>query len=264
LLGVLSVLLFSLSLLIGAAAVGLLRPQVSGSGTVSFSGFNGIGVVSGFVFIFAGAIALGPQFGIPLLLALLLHELGQVLGYRMLGHENACFRLVPWFNSAKISDQPLKSDGEVFLASIMGPAFNLAPMAISMTLALGLSATHPVAANWLWMFGATVGAVNFISLLPFLPLNGGRCTQAAVKNFWPALAPAMNVFMCAALASASIRTGSVALMVMAGIGAQGLLRKSRTTQSGMKSDDGLIALAAYAFTMAAHFSAGWLLFEAYF
>ena len=263
-LGDFSVLLFSLSIIIGVATVGLLRPQVASTGTVSFAGFDGFGVVAGFAIIFAGAIALGPQFGIPLLLALLLHELGQVLGYRMLGHEKACFRLVPWINAAKISDQPLKTDGEVFLAAIMGPAFNLAPMAILMALALGLAATQPATAQWLWMFGATIGAVNFISLLPFLPLNGGRCTKSAVKNFWPALAPAMNVFMCAALASASVRTGSVALMVMAGIGAQGLLRRARPTENTMTSDDGLIALAAYAFTMAAHFSAGWWLIRAFF
>ena len=259
-----SVLLFAFSVVISAVMLGLLRRQVAGAGSVTFSGFDGAGVIAGFVIVFTGAIALGPQFGIPLLLALLLHELGQVLGYRMLGHESACFRLVPFLSSVGISKRPLKSDGEAFLAAIMGPAFNLAPMAVSMALAAAFSKSQPVAAQWLWLFGTTIGAVNFISLLPFLPLNGGRCTVAAVKNFWPALAPAMTVFMCSAFASASLRTGSITLMVVAAIGAQGLIRKSPTQPTQMAPDVGLIALSAYAFTFAAHFSAAWLLFNTYF
>ena len=66
------------------------------------------------------------------------------------------------------------------------------------------------------------------------------------------------------MATASLRTGSVALMVMAAVGAQSLLRRSPTGRTKMSADTGLIALAAYTFTMAAHFSAGWLLFQAYF
>lgn len=256
--------LLLLSVLVALATVSIFRRQFAGVGGLTFSGFDGIGVVSGFIIITTGAVALGPEFGIPLLLALLLHELGQVLGYRMLGHSEACFRLVPCISGRKNSELPLKTDGEAFLAAIMGPAFGLAPMAIAMALAAALANSQPEISNWLWILGVTIGAINFVSLLPFFPLNGGHCTATAVKNFWPALAPAMTAFMCAAFVSASFRTGSVTLLVMAGIGARGFWLKMPAGRTEMPADVGLVALAAYAFTMAAHFSAGWLLFQPYF
>ena len=74
----------------------------------------------------------------------------------------------------------------------------------------------------------------------------------------------MTVFMSAAFASASIRLGSVSLMVMAGIGAHSLLRRSHSRLVPMGGDNALIGLAAYSFTMAAHFTAGWTLYDAYY
>lgn len=256
--------LFLASILACLIAYGAARVQFAGNGRISVAGFNGASVLVGFVVVFAGATALGPEFGVPLLIALLFHELGQVLGYRMLGHDNACFRLVPFISGRQISDIPKRSDSEVFLASILGPAINMAPMIISMTLAAALDNNFPDAARWFWILGAMIGTVNFLSLLPFQPMNGGICTIVAVKNFWPALAPSLTVFMCAAFASASFRTGSVTLMVMAGIGIQGLFHRRRNSENSMSADTGLTALAAYTFTFAAHFYAGWFLLSAYF
>lgn len=246
-----------------ATAVGL-RRQLAGTGAIGFSGFTGNGVLAGFIIVFAGVIALGPQFGLPLLLALLLHELGQVLGYRIMGHHDARFRLVPCISTVGISDTPLATDGDVFMTSLLGPALNLVTMAVAVTLAAAFAGSQPALAHWLWLLATTIGAVNFVSLLPFLPMNGGRCVKTAVRSFWPVLAPAMTVFMSAAFASASLRTGSIILMVMAVIGASGLLRRSPIQRPAIPADAGLIALAAYVFTMAAHFGAGWLLFDAYF
>ncbi len=241
-----------------------LRREGLGDGTIAVSGFNGIAVVAAFVLYIVVAFVIGPEFGVPLIATIVLHEMGQVLAHRMLGHDRAQFRLIPFLRRAKISDQPLTSDAEDFFAAIMGPAFCLGPMAMAMAIAVILAPTAPQAAQSFWIFAVTCGAVNFISLMPFWPLAGARCARAASVNFWPALAPAMTVFMSAAMVTASFRTGSVALMVMAGVGAHSLWRREKSNLIPMQPDVGLIALAAYAFTLAAHFSAGWLLFEAYF
>jgi Zn-dependent protease len=258
------VILVSLAAFICIVTAITLRPIVAGSGSLGVSGFNGVSVLIAFAVFVGAAATLGLSFGLPLIAALLLHELGHVLAYRMLGHENARFRLVPLLGNTKISDRPLKTDGEEFFVAIMGPAFGLAPLVLAMTLSVMLGSTMPEVSRALWIFAVTSGAVNFISLLPFWPFNGARCTRAAVANFWPALAPAMTVFMSTAFATASLRTGSVALMVMAGVGAQSLFRKPRHDRVSMSADTGLIALSAYSFTMAAHFTAGWMLFSAYF
>lgn len=242
----------------------VLRPSVLGGGPIAISGFNGISVVFGFVFYIVVATLIGPEFAVPVLAALLVHEMGQVLAYRMLGHRRARFRLAAFLTRIPVSDQPLETDGEVFFVSIMGAAFSLGPVALAATIAAMLGPVAPIAAQWFWIFAITSGAVNFVLLMPFSGLPGGRCASASVVNFWPALAPAMTAFMSGVMLTASLRTGSVALMVMAGVGAHSLMRRKLTSRTQMPANAGLIALAAYTFTLAAHFSVAQFLFEAYF
>lgn len=258
------VILFLTATLLCFALVYGLRGSVATGASVSLSGFDGVGVLLGFVaFIFAAAL-LGPAFGISLLAALLLHELGHVMAYRMLGHTHTRFRLVPLYTSLPVSDQPLKTEGEVFFVALMGPGLSLAPMLLAMTLSAMLATSAPELANWLRIFAVTCGALNFINLLPFWPLDGGRCARIAAGNFWPALAPGITVFMSTALLVAGLRTQSLALLIFAVVGASTLLRKGDPLGTPMGANNGLVALAAYTFTMAAHFSAGWWLLEAYF
>lgn len=245
-------------------SLGVLWAGASAQGSITVSGFDGRSVVIGFVLFVACAYVLGVPFGIPIILALLLREFAQVMAYRMLGHRRARFRFVPFMAGAGISDDPLKSDGEDFLVAIMGPALSLGPVAMGAALALVLRDWAPSLSTSLWFFAATCGAVNFVLLLPFAPFDGARCMRAAVASYWPALAPAAAVFMSTAMFTASLRTGSVALMVGAAFGAQSLLHRAERGRVPLKPDHGLLALAAYAFTMAAHFSAGWWLFGAYF
>ncbi|MFV2002660.1 MAG: hypothetical protein ACC619_06720 [Paracoccaceae bacterium] len=241
-----------------------LRGNTAAGAPISFYGFDGIGVIAGFIAYVLITTALGTAFGISLLAALMLHELGHVLAYRMLGHQNTRFRLVPLISGLPISDKPLKTEGEVFFVALMGPGFSLAPMVLEAALSVYLAAPMPGVANYLRIFAIAVGTLNFVNLLPIWPLDGGRCARIAARNFWPALAPAMTVFISAALAAASLRTGSLALMVFAGVGALSLVRKGEKLSNPLGADTGLIALAAYTFTMAAHFLGGWTLLQTLF
>ncbi|MGR3291930.1 MAG: hypothetical protein ACU0C9_12155, partial [Paracoccaceae bacterium] len=219
-----------------------MRPNVSGHGSIAVTGLNGVSVVVGFVIYITIAALIGPEFAIPVIATFLVNELGQVLAYRMLGHDNARFRLVPFINKTQISDKLLTTDGDKFFVSIMGPAFCLGPIALAATIATMLSSVAPATAQLFWIFAITCGAVNFVLLMPFSSLPGGRCTSAAVVNFWPALAPAMTVFMSAAMFTASLRTGSVALMVMAGVGAHSLWRRKGSSRVRIHTDYELIAM----------------------
>ena len=240
------------------------RTRLVEGGSLSFSGFNGIGVLAGFLFFVFIATTLGRPFGLPLIAALLVHEFGRAMGYRMLGHANSRVRLLPFLSCQRSSDRPLKTDGELFLASIMGPAFSLGPLTFAMALSMLLRAQAPELSETLWVFAITCGTVNFVALLPFAPFDGEKCARAATVSFWPALAPAMAVFMSTAMVTAAFRTGSLVLFGAAMIGAITVLRRPRAGRPPLFPDDGLLALSAYVFTMAAHFSAAWPLLSAYF
>lgn len=246
-----------------AATVFAVRGSVLARPRIPLSGFDGVGVLIGFVLFTLASATLGPIFGISLIISFLLHELGHVIAYRVIGHDDARFRLIPWLSGVPISDRPIKTEAQAFFVALMGPGISIGPMVLAYTLSVTLTQTAPEAAGILKIFAVTCATMNFINLLPFWPLDGGRCTRIFATNFWPALAPAMTVFMTAALASAGLRTGSIALLVLAGVGAQSLLHKPGPKLAPLGSDHGLTALAAYSFTMAAHFYGGWWLLSHY-
>ena len=230
---------------------------------IALSGFDGIGVLAGFAVFVMAAWAAGPAIATAILISLLLHEMGHVIAHQMMGHASTRFRLAPMIADEPISDLPLQTDGQTLFAALMGPGFCLLPMVLAHLAALGLAEGHPTLANGLRTFAITCGAVNFVLLLPFWPLDGGRCVRIASRSIWPALAPALAVFMTAALAMAAMRGGSVPLLLLAVIGVQSLLRRDKGSVNPLLPDNALLALAAYAFTLAAHFSGGWALLSQY-
>lgn len=250
--------------LLCAATVYILRDGLLVGGPVVVSGFDGVGVVIGFMVFVVCAVIFGPIFGTSIIISLLLHELGHFIAYRCIGHKNVRFRLVPILNGVRSSDTPLISEAESFFVSIMGPGISIAPMVLAYVMSIILAPTDIESAGMLRIFAVTCGALNFLNLLPFWPLDGGKCTQLFARNFWPALAPAFTIFMAAMFFTAGLRTGSVSLFILAGIGVQSLLRKDEPRKIALGPDRALTAMATYAFVLAAHFSAGWWLLSQYF
>ena len=245
----------ALTLALGVA----MRVRSEPAQPITLIGFHGLNVVIGFMIFVVAAALLGAVFGISLLLTLLLHELGHVIGHQMLGHRHTRFQLA----AAPISDHPHRSDAEVLFVALMGPGLCLAPMVLAHLAAIWLAPTLPEIATSFRIFAVTCGTVNFISLLPFWPLNGGRCARVSAAVIWPAFAPAMTLFMAAAFAAAAWRTGSLLLLGLAIIGTVSLMRGSRVRRHPLHPDTGVVGLAAYAFTLAAHFNGGWHLMSLY-
>jgi len=252
----------SVSILFAGIAHGLRARPILGP-PIMLTGFDGVGVLIAFVVFTLAATALGPVFGVSLLITLLFRELGRVVAHQLLGHRHTRFRLIPHLSDEPISDRPHRSDGHVLFIALMAPGFCVAPMVLAHLAALVLTPGEPEIADNFRIFAITCGAVNFICLLPFWPLDGGRCVRIAAASIWPAFAPAITVFMASALAAAAFRTGSLALLILAGLGTYSLLRSSASKRHPLDPDTAVVALAAYAFTLAAHFSGGWLLMSLY-
>lgn len=258
------VLALFLATLLCAMFAPLVVPALVRGGPVRLVGFNGPSILVAFAIYVAGAAYLGRAFAISLMAGFVLHELGHVLAVRQICGGVARFRLAPMLSGGTVAEQAPQDDGEMFFVALMGAGFSLAPMVLALTLAPVLSPILPDVGQFLLVFGATLGAMNFIMLLPFPPMDGGICASVAARNFWPALGPGMTVFMVAALSTAGIRHGSIALVALAAFGAYSLILRISETSRPLRADHGLVALAAYAFTLASHFTAGWLLFSLMF
>lgn len=238
-----------------------LRAGETSQGRIAFSGFDGIGVLVAFTAFVCVSVLFGPLVSGCVLAALFFNELGHALARRTLGHENAELRLfpVPFLrNSAQApSHDPLE---ESYIA-LMGAGLSIAPMVMGFAATQLLIGVDADLANAALTFAVTMGAVNFIMLLPFVPLDGGRCVRAFSNGFWPALSPTLSAFMVAAFLSAAWRSGSVAFFILAGIGLQSLIPRKTPDHAPLSPNNALLILGAYAFTLAAHFCGGWWLIK---
>jgi Zn-dependent protease len=230
------------------------RPEISGLDTQGF--------LLALVAIVAASAVFGPVLGVSLALAVALHELGHVVAYRLIGHADARFRLIPLIGGYTISNRPPATQAEDFFISLMGPGLCLAPMALAYALSDMSHDTAPLLSDALLTFAIATGALNFLNLLPFWPLDGGHCIRILMNTFAPRLAPASTIAMSAAFAIGALWTKSLMLFLFALIGAKSIIAANETAniQRPMTLRCALLAGAAYLATAVAHLFAGfWFL-----
>jgi Zn-dependent protease len=253
---------FFCAMLLMTATLYALRGGLVTPGGVRVVGMDSQGVGFGAISVLIAAWYFGPLYGLALILTVMIHEYGHVAAFRITGHEDARFRLVPLVGGYAISDRAPSTEAEEFFVSLAGPALSLAPMVLAFALCEIVDPWSRPLANFLWIFAATTAALNFLNLLPFWPLDGGRCLRAIVHAFEPRAAIAATLAMSAAFAAASVAVGSVLLLLVALVGAA-TIRPGRRDLPGMDPRTAAVALGAYLATAAAHFAGGALLLAAY-
>lgn len=136
-----------------------------------------------------------PITGLALVAIIAIHEFGHVAAYRVCGHDDATFRLIPLMggvaSSSKAPDGPLHS----FYISVMGPAICIAPTVLALNLVYGGYDLPDMLREFLWSFGIFSGAINFFNLLPIGPLDGGKMSRILFGIFWPKAAKPFGIAM---------------------------------------------------------------------
>lgn len=243
-----------------------LRGGLAGERGLAVVGFDPRSLAMGGLAVILAAWYFGPLFGLALIFAVMIHEFGHVAAFRVAGHSDARFRLVPLAGGHAISDRPPGTQAEAFFIALLGPGISVAPMVLGFALAEAAAGPLPLAGQFFFTFAAVTAALNFLNLLPFWPLDGGRCIRLVAASVSPRLARAVTLAMSAALAAAAIWLQSVLLFVLAMLGLPALFQTEADTsaQPPMSGGQSILALAAYLFTGAAHLAGGGWLVTAYF
>ena len=208
----------------------------------------------------------GWQFGIALIITVAIHEFGHVAAFRVCGHTDARFRLIPLFGGVAISNQTPSRQDKDFFISLMGPAICLAPMMVFFAVSDVIVEQSWQAANFLYILGLTMGALNFFNLLPFWPLDGGKITRILTYTYIPWATRPVTIAMSAAAAALAVLTQSYFLLIFVLMGWQSAIQSERLieAQRPMTKQHGALALAAYVFTTVAFLMGGYPILQGFF
>lgn len=250
----------SLALMAGTWAA--LRGGFRGPRGFQFAGFDLNALGLGGLAIAAAMYFWGVLFGLALIVAVMIHEFGHVAAFRVCGHADARFRLVPLMGGVAISNQqPASADRAIFI-TLMGPAICLAPMVLCFALFEVLSQSESIIglelANFLYVQGLVLGALNFFNLLPLWPLDGGKITQRLVFTFAPDMTRTISMGMMVLAVALCVLSRSFFLLFFVLMSWPGLVQSEQLlrAQRGMTKRSALLALAAYLTTGACFFLAG--------
>lgn len=241
--------------------VGGLVWQAAAGGRLVLSGFDGFGVLAGFVAAVIAATAFGPLNGLSLVVALMLHEAGHVVGAWLAGRQVAEFRLLHAFTGLRPDDAGLERDIDRFMHALMGAGLSVAPMALAVTLALALAGTPT--AGFFTALAISLALVNTVNLMPFHPLDGGRCIEMVARALSPAVLHLATATGVAAMFLAGYLAGIVALLALAAAAVVALLLRAPIEWRGapMTQRQAGLAFAAYLTTLAAHLAGGGMLLK---
>ena len=221
-------------------------------------GFDPNAVGLGALAIAAAIYFFGWAFGIAVILVVTLHEFGHVVAFRVCGHADARFRLIPILGGVAISNQLPASQDRAFFIALMGPAICLAPMALAFALSDLIYLTAPLLSEFLYAFAMVLGSFNFFNLLPFWPLDGGRMVQILAQCFIPWATRQVSIAMTVLGAGLALLSQSYIILFFILMSWGALMQSEQILglQRPMSRAHGMLALAAYGFTAASFFLGG--------
>lgn len=251
-------LLVALCLTLGTWAILRGGFAVAGGRGLKIIGYDPNAIGLGALAILVAVYYYGWQYGLALVLSVVIHEYGHVAAYRVCGHDDARFRLIPIMGGAAISARIPADQQNAFFIAVMGPAICLAPMGLAFALSDLLYATFYPAAEFLGILGLILGFFNFFNLLPFWPLDGGRIVQLLAQTFLPGATRQVSIAMIVIGAALAFLTRSYIILFFILLSWGGLMQSEKLleVQRPMSKPRALLALAAYAFTAAAFYLGG--------
>ena len=231
---------------------------VAGARGFRVIGFDPNAVGLGALAIAAAVYFYGWAFGAAIILAVALHEFGHVVAFRVCGHSDARFRLIPILGGVAISNRLPASQDRAFFIALLGPAICLAPMTLAYAASALLFQAAPTLATFLYVIAMVLGSFNFFNLLPFWPLDGGRMVQILAQTYIPWATRQVSIAMTVIGAALAFATQSYIILFFILISWGGLLQSEAILglQRPMSKRVGLLALAAYGMTAAAFLHGG--------
>jgi Zn-dependent protease len=237
-----------------------LRGGLTSANKLTVLGMDPKGIGISILAVAAAVWLLGATFGLALIAVLVIHEFGHVAAFRVAGHSDARFRLVPLLGGYAISNHPIKTQEEQVFISLMGPAIGIAPMLLAYGLTPFAVQYYPAAISPLLTFASICGALNFFNLLPIWPLDGGKLTASITAVFHDRAPFYIFVASTALVGLVAVLSQRLFLLFIVVLGVQHLMQTGgsdgRAPHARMSKNHAILCLGAWLFTAATLFMGG--------
>ncbi len=173
----------------------------------------GVALVTGLVSLLAFGLLLGAVAAAVLVFALLVHEFGHLLAYRMVGQPWGRIVFLPFLGALALPRLSFESQGQSVFAALMGPGFSiLLALACFAAAELG-NATNP----YLAILGLITVGLNIFNLLPVEPLDGGVALRSVLTRLMGAKARFGLMAVGVAIAATGFFLHQIILVIFGGL-----------------------------------------------
>lgn len=151
----------------------------------------------------AFSVLLGWQVGLIFVALLVLHELGHLISFRMIGQPWGKIIFLPFLGGVAVSRVPhLRLADDAFCA-IMGAGLSIVALVPAVLVSL-YDIGSPGFQSAAFVMAAIAGALNLLNLLPVFPLDGGRVLRAVLQSLLPDHVRSSMFFTAVAVAAAGV------------------------------------------------------------
>jgi Zn-dependent protease len=203
----------------------------------------GVALVTGVVSLATFVLAFGWIIAPLLVVALLIHEFGHLLAYRLIGQPWGRLVFLPFLGAIAVPRLAFTTQGQIVFSAMMGPAFSVAvPLLAAGWVSAGLP--YPEIAV---MMGIVACGLNLFNLLPVEPLDGGIVLRSVLAKIFGSFARFGLIAMGGLIIAGGFALQQVLLVIF---GALALLMnlRPRTIDQGLEPMSRLqVSISAFGF-----------------
>ena len=134
--------------------------------------------VTGFITLLAFGLMTGWLVAGLLVAALLIHEMGHLIAFRLIGQPWGKLVFLPFLGAIAVPRLAYESQGQAVFAALMGPGMS-APIVFTILTAVALNLGLD---DWMIKLALVMTALNLFNLLPVEPLDGGVALRSVLAN----------------------------------------------------------------------------------
>ncbi len=188
----------------------------------------GVSVVTGLISFVAFGLTVGWMIAGLLIAALLVHEFGHLLAYRLIGQPWGRMIFLPFLGAIAVPRLAFETQGQAVFSALMGPGLSaVLTMATTLTIAYGFGFS-----DWSIKFTVVAAVLNLFNLLPVEPLDGGVALRSVLAKLMGHHARFGLMFVGLLIIGLGLYLQQVVLLVFGGISVLANIRP-RVIDSGL-------------------------------